>query len=131
MGQRDEHEGSHQLPLPLQRQPVTLSCQDTALQRLEDKEIRDIVIYVDILWLSALLPGPNDLSLFQPKCPETRDLSPRLFVYYHAKACRGGICTNLAPSSSADSQLVGHFTGQHYVTRDVKVAPLYSHHGWD
>ena len=78
-----------------------------------------------ILWLSALPPGPNDLSLFQPKCPETRDLSHRLFVYYHAKACRGGICTNLAPSSSADSQLVGHFIGQHYVTGDVKVAPLY------
>jgi hypothetical protein len=89
--------------------------------------ISSLCLFSDNLSASAVKilhrRGPNDLSLFQPKCPETRDLAPRLFVYYHAKACRGGACTNLAPSS-ADTQLVGHFTGQHYVTRDVKVAPL-------
>ena len=67
-------------------------------------------------------PGPNDLSLFQPKCPETRDLASRLFVYYHAKACHQGVCMNLSPSSPAlDGQLEAYFRGQHYVTRDVKV----------
>ena len=72
----------------------------------------------------ALSPGPNDLSLFQPKCPETREMGSRLLVYYHAKACRHTVCMNLSPSSfasSPDSSLDGHFTGQYYVTRDVKV----------
>jgi hypothetical protein len=69
--------------------------------------------------------GPNDLSLFQPKCPETREMGSRLLVYYHAKACRHTVCMNLSPSSfasSPDSSLDGHFTGQYYVTRDVKAA---------
>ena len=73
--------------------------------------------------LFALSPGPNDLSLFQPKCPETREMGSRLLVYYHAKACRDTVCMNLSPSpfASPDSSMDGHFTGQYYVTRDVKV----------
>ena len=72
-------------------------------------------------------PGPNDLSLFQPKCHETRDLALRLFVYYHAKACRDGRCTNLSTSAPADSHLSGQFTGQHYVTRDITVGISHTH----
>ena len=72
-------------------------------------------------------PGPNDLSLFQPKCHETRDLALRLFVYYHAKACRDGRCTNLSTSAPADSHLSGEFTGQHYVTRDITVSISHTH----
>lgn len=83
--------------------------------------------------------GPNDLSLFQPKCPETSGMASRLFIYYHAKSCRDGICINLSPSiipssssssssfssssSYSSDQLDGHFAGQHYVTRDIKVCP--------
>ena len=72
-------------------------------------------------------PGPNDLSLFQPKCHETRDLALRLFVYYHAKACRDGRCTNLSTSAPVDSHLSGQFTGQHYVTRDITVGISHTH----
>lgn len=33
--------------------------------------------------------GPNDLSLFQPKCPDTHELANKLFIYYHAKVREG------------------------------------------
>ena len=29
--------------------------------------------------------GPNNLALFQPKFPETHELAPKLFLYYHPK----------------------------------------------
>lgn len=49
-------------------------------------------------------PGPNDLSLFQPKCPETHDLASKLYVYYHAKVwlklSHNRICTPRSQTSN-------------------------------
>ena len=49
-------------------------------------------------------------------------MGSRLLVFYHAKACRDGVCMNVSPSTFSDTSLDGHFTGQYYVTRDVKVS---------
>lgn len=65
--------------------------------------------------------GPNDLSLFQPKCPETQDLAAKLFIYYHAKAVKGQTCLDLSPCKPANQSLNGRFIGQHYITWDIKV----------
>jgi hypothetical protein len=63
--------------------------------------------------------GPNKLSLFQPNCVSTSELSSKVLVYYHPKACKDGHCVNLVPHTP-DNKLVGLFTGQPYVTWDVK-----------
>ena len=65
--------------------------------------------------------GPNDLSLFQPKCAHTQDLSAKLFVYYHAKAVKEQTCLNLSPHKAGSKLLNGRFIGQHYITWDIKV----------
>lgn len=69
----------------------------------------------------SLFAGPNDLSLFQPKCPDTQDLATKLFVYYHAKAVKGQICLDLSPHKPGNKSLNGRFIGQHYITWDIKV----------
>ena len=65
--------------------------------------------------------GPNDLSLFQPKCPDTHDLASKLFVYYHAKAVKEMTCLDLSPYKAGNKSLNGRFIGQHYITWDIKV----------
>lgn len=44
--------------------------------------------------------GPNNLALFQPKFPETHELAPKLFLYYHPKACKEGVCFDVADRKS-------------------------------
>ena len=69
--------------------------------------------------------GPNDLSLFQPKCPHTQDLAAKLFVYYHAKAVKEQTCLNLSPHKAGSKSLNGRFIGQHYITWDIKVLHIH------
>lgn len=66
--------------------------------------------------------GPNDLSIFQPKSHDTHDLASKLYIYYHAKACRDGVCVDLSQAHVADKNFHGQFKGQHYVTWNIKVS---------
>ena len=72
----------------------------------------------------SLSPGHNNLSLFQPKSPDTQDLANNLLVYYHAKAVKGQVCFDLSLNKPRDKCLNGQFMGQHYIIWNVKVYDL-------
>ena len=91
----------------------------------------------------VVVPGPNNLSLFQPKYPDTEGLINKLVLFFHPKvgklpsalgaifdacmvsspqACKDNICVDLSPSHAVEGALEGTLVGEVYVTRDVQAS---------
>ncbi|XP_071791552.1 neurobeachin-like protein 1 [Asterias amurensis] len=52
--------------------------------------------------------GANNMRLFQSDDSEISDLSSKLLLYYHGKACRDSVCLDLAPAHLYNGRLKGH-----------------------
>ena len=63
--------------------------------------------------------GCNDLTIFQSaEDAELVELGSKLLLHYHGKACRDGICLDLAASHLYN----GRLKGPNCVTYDLKVS---------
>ncbi|XP_033101707.1 neurobeachin-like protein 1 [Anneissia japonica] len=52
--------------------------------------------------------GPNNVTLFQREDNDLSELPGKMLLYYDAKACRNGICSDLAPNHLYQGRLNGH-----------------------
>ena len=69
-----------------------------------------------------LVLGPNDLSLFQPRKPDSlHEVAYKLIFYYHAKACHEKECPDLSPLHIPGTAMDADLTAPVYSSWEVKV----------
>ncbi|XP_071942779.1 neurobeachin-like protein 1 [Antedon mediterranea] len=64
---------------------------------LQSKEIKRLYI-----------EGPNNVILFQREDNDLSELPAKMLLYYDARACRNGVCSDLAPNHLYQGRLNGH-----------------------
>ncbi|XP_014667639.1 PREDICTED: neurobeachin-like protein 1 [Priapulus caudatus] len=66
--------------------------------------------------IQLYMAGPNNLTPFLNEESEPTELASKLVLYYSAKACKDGICTDLSPNHMYDARI----SAPKCVTYDIK-----------
>ncbi|XP_022079256.1 neurobeachin-like protein 1 [Acanthaster planci] len=104
--------GGGEAESPVGMVPVGMQDMEWGEPRSLQGQLGSVCVFHDVLQAQQIKKlyalGANNMTLFQSDDSDISDLSSKLLLYYHGKACRDPVCLDLAPAHLYNGRLKGH-----------------------